>query len=389
MLIPYRVKNPWKRFPYATISIIALNVLVYLLTTESFLQIREDVVVNYAFQFGVSPFLTIFTAMFLHGDLFHIGGNMLFFWVFAPPVEDRLGIPRFLAVYFLTGITGDLLQSIIDVSVHGGTYPSIGASGCIMGIMGAYWFLFSWSKVCIFYWFGWFFRGVAEIAAFWVIGFYLVMDIAEGYFTHGGNGVANFAHVGGSVSGALLCLAMRMKRDSAELSEAKATQAEVKDLSLLSLSELEVMRKADPQNPEILRAMLRPAVSLGKVDALYRAYQEAGPALIDKAPDLVLVYLLRMQGDYSLYTPAQLIRLARHAEETPNPQQALAIYQVIREHYPQAMENEMALYRTALCYKDKLRDHVNARASLQELVARYPFGTLEPYARVLMKELGG
>jgi len=168
LFLPYRVKNPWKHFPYTTVAIIAVNVLVYSLTTESFLHIREEVVEGYAFQFGVSSFMSLFYAMFLHQDIFHIGGNMLFLWVFGPAVEDRLRPGRYLLVYFATGIVGALLQSFIDTAA-GHSAPCIGASGCIMGVMGAYWYLFSWSTVCVFYWI--FIRlGVWEIDAFWVIG---------------------------------------------------------------------------------------------------------------------------------------------------------------------------------------------------------------------------
>jgi membrane associated rhomboid family serine protease len=387
MLIPYRVKNPWKRFPYATVSIIALNVLIYLCTTEYALVIREDVADTFAFQLGVSNIFAMFSAMFLHGDIFHLLGNMLFLWVFAPPVEDRLGIPRFLAIYFATGICGDLLQGLFDVFIHGFTLPGIGASGCIMGVMGAYWYIFSWSTVCVFYWFGWIFRGVWEVAAFWIIGLFLLMDVAKGILEQGMGGVANFAHVGGGVSGALLCLLMHIKRDSAELSQAKAQQAEMRDISLLSLPELEVMRKDDPQNPEVIRAMLRPAMGLGRMDMIGRCFQEAGPALIGRDPALVTYYLFQMQGDHTIYPPMYLNRLGRIAEDSPNPQQAIDIYTIVCEHHPRTLEGEMALYRMALTYKDKLQNPVIARLQLESLLEQYPFSTLEAQARVLLKEM--
>lgn len=389
MLIPYRVKNPWKRFPYATVSIIALNLLIFFCTIDNGFGIRDEVVETFGYRMGESNVFAMFSAMFLHGDIFHILGNMLFFWVFAPPVEDRLGIPRFLAVYFLTGICGDILQGSLDLLLQGVTVYGIGASGCIMGIMGAYWYLYSWSTVCVFYWFFWIFVGVWEVAAFWIIGLFLLLDILKGVISQGMNGVANFAHVGGGVSGALLCLALRMKRDSAELSEAKKQQSEVKDLNMLSLPELEVMRKDDPENPEIIRVILRPAMGLGRLDIIGRCFREAGPALIDRDPALVLYYLLQMQGDLTLYHPVHLLRLARHAEESPYPQQAIGVYTLVRTHHSQAIESEMALYRMALCYKERLGDPVSARQHLMALLMQYPFSTLESHVRVLLKELPG
>ncbi|HOP79584.1 MAG TPA: rhomboid family intramembrane serine protease, partial [Armatimonadota bacterium] len=104
MLIPYRVKAPVSRFPIATVTIIAINVLVYLLTIDGNLMIKEHIALRYAFGGSELPILNVFTGAFLHADIFHVGGNMLFLWVFGQAVEDRLGIPKFLAVYLGTGV---------------------------------------------------------------------------------------------------------------------------------------------------------------------------------------------------------------------------------------------------------------------------------------------
>jgi len=390
LFIPYRVKNPWKNFPIATLSIIALNVLIYLLTTKYFLVIHEDVVKGYAFKFGVSSFFAIFSAMFLHANFFHIAGNMLFLWVFGPPVEDRLRIPRYLLLYFSAGILGFLVEAILDVMCSGSSPYGLGASGCIMGVMGAYWYLFSWSTVCIFYWFFLIFRGVWEVQAFWVIGAYLLIDLAEGiYFAHGGNGVANFAHVAGGATGILLCLAMRMRRDSDSVSRAKETQSEVKDLTLVPLSDLEIMRAADPLNLDILHAMQYQAARMGRLDIMRRAIREVGPQLLDIDPALLLTYLFSMGGDPLIFTPSQLMRLAHHAECSSHPERAINVYLLIREHHPFAPEIEMVLYRLALCYWEKQQDAPHARACLQELLERYPYGSMEPFAKTLLKKLPG
>ncbi len=387
MLIPYRVKNPWKKFPIATVSIISLNVLIYLCTTEYGLVIRDSVVEHYAFQLGESNFFCIFSAMFLHADIFHILGNMLFFWVFSPPVEDRLGIPRFLLVYFLTGIAGDLLQALLDVMTGGQVRPGLGASGCIMGIMGAYWYLFSWSTVCVFYWFGIFARGVWEVQAIWIIGIFVALDIVEGIFSGSSGGVANFAHVGGGLSGLLLCLLLRIKRDTEQVSQAKASHAEVKDLTLVPLGDLEIMRRDEPLNADVIKAIMKVAPSLGRSDMIERAFADAGSVLITQSPELVVRYLLSYRGDHSIYTPAHLLRLARHAESGQNTQHILAIYDLILSNHPKAPETEIALYRSALCSWQRCHDPVNARTCLQELLTRYPFGSLEQHAKSLLREL--
>ncbi|HEY3377161.1 MAG TPA: rhomboid family intramembrane serine protease [Armatimonadota bacterium] len=388
IILPYRVKNPWKHFPYATLAIIALNVLVFIFTSEYCLFIRQDIAETYAYQLGVSPFLYSFVSMFLHADIMHLAGNMLFLWVFAPSVEDRLGIPRFLLAYFLAGLAGDMLQGILEAMLTDGVRPGIGASGCIMGMMGAYWYLFSWSTVCVFYWFLWFFRGVWLIPAFWVIGSYLLLDVVQGFSAGASGGVANFAHVGGGITGALFCLVLRLKRDTVEVSQAKASQADLKDITLLDLPALEVMRKEDPMNTEILRAMVGPALTLGKEHLLHNAFREAGPALVKSDPDLVTGYLLKMGGDHTIYKPGYLLRLAQYAERSANPQYALHLYQLILQHHANAPEHEMALYRTANYYWEQENNAQRARAYLQELLTRYPFGSLEPHARGLLRQIG-
>lgn len=122
LIIPYRVKNPWKKFPVATVTLIGLNVLIYLLTTHYGLIIRDEVVRAFAYEYGKSPLFNILASMFLHGDIMHLVGNMLFLWVFAPTVEERLGIPAFLLVYFTAGVMGDVLQGVTEMLAFG-THP--------------------------------------------------------------------------------------------------------------------------------------------------------------------------------------------------------------------------------------------------------------------------
>lgn len=387
MLIPYRVKNPWKRFPVATVTLMALNVLTYIVTTHALLGIREEILHRYAFQFGQTPAYTMLTSLFLHGDLMHLAGNMLFFWVFAPSVEDRLGIPRYLLVYFVTGAIGNLLQGVVDQQMLGHALPGIGASGCIMGIMGAYWYLFSWSTVCVFYWFFWLWHGIWEVQALWIIGLFVALDLWSG-MTGPGNGIANFAHVGGGIAGTLCCMALGMKRDSARMSRAREMQADLKDLNRVPPADLEIMRREDPQNLAILRALLGWAERLDRLEILHTAFSEAGPDIVEQDPGLVGRYLLAHHGDPAHYRPSQLLRIARHLEVSPDPGQACQIYQMVIHHHPAAPEHEVALYRLALCCWDRFRDAATARTHLNTLLTQYPYGAMEPGAQALLRQLG-
>jgi len=393
LIFPYRVKNPWKAFPIATISIISLNVIIYILTSLSnyCLAADFDLIEPYCFEMGKSNVFTIFSAMFLHADILHIAGNMLFLWVFSPPIEDRLGIPRYLAVYFATGTVGSLLQGTIDLMAADKTLPGLGASGAVMGIMGAYWFIFSWSTVCVAYfiWLFYFiFRGVWQVKAFWVIGIYIALDLVQGILAEkGAGGVANFAHVGGGAAGIALCLAMRVRRDSAQVSEAKATQAETKDLNLLSLSDLEIMRAAEPQRTDIIRAMVPQALRMGRADLVRRCFAEAGPELMSVDPVLVTYYLVNLQGDSTIYKPAHIIRLARWAEADANPRNAIALYEIMLNQYNNNPAIELVLYRMALLYWEKGQDRDSAWALLHQQLERFPYGSLEQPAKKLLAQL--
>ena len=391
MFIPYRVKNPIKRFPIATVVIIAINVLVYAFTTQDFLEIREDVVKSYAFALGVTPLWTMFTAAFLHADPLHLIGNMLFLWVFGPPVEDRLGVLRYILMYFIAGFCGDLLQGALDIAVSGHVLPGIGASGCIMGVLGAYWFLFSWSTVCVFYWFGYIWHGTWEIEALWIIGIYLLMDLAEGIFSGAtglSGGVANFAHVGGGLGGALICLAMRAKRDSEEVSDAKAIQSDLGgDISMLPFHALQSMLEEDPYNLELLHAIVVPAVKQGKQGAIEEAVTRFGPQLVEKDPAFTAYYLLDVHGAGQIFKPVHLLRVAGTLESSGDTQRALRMYQLIVQKYGTEPEVETALYRMAQCAWTRLQDIRTTQACLNEMVKRFPRGNMIPFAKTLWQQI--
>lgn len=390
MLIPYRVKNPAKKFPYITAVLIALNAIIYALTSDYLISIREDVLYNYGFAMGRTPFYTFITAAFLHAEPFHLIGNMLFLWIFGGPVEDRLGPLKYLFVYFAAGLFGDLLWTALS-SVAGHIAYGIGASGCIAGIMGAYLYLFPWSTVCVFYWFYIFWRGVWEVAAIWVIGGYFVLDVAEGFLSRSmgvSGGVANFCHVGGVIAGAALCLLLRMKRDSGELSEAKAIHANMKDLSIMPLYAIQAMVADDPTNTELLRSMVKPAYDLGKEHVFHEAVAAAGTNLIDKDPVFVAYYLTTLRGDIRIYQSLHLLRLAGTLERRNELQQALQVYTLLVNTFPETQDAEAAFYKMAYCFWNSYKDASNARNCLQQMLVRFPNGSMASYGRALLKQIG-
>jgi membrane associated rhomboid family serine protease len=147
-------------------------------------------------------FVALITSMFLHGGLLHLGGNMLYLWIFGNNIEDRMGKVAYLAFYLVAGIVATFTHIFLDV---GSTVPLIGASGAIAGVMGAYLVLFPRVRIRSLLIF--FFVLFRDIEARWLLGFWFVSQ----FFVNPSEGVAWAAHVGGFAFGALVGLALRAR----------------------------------------------------------------------------------------------------------------------------------------------------------------------------------
>jgi membrane associated rhomboid family serine protease len=158
--------------------------------------------------------LTVFTSMFMHGGLFHIGGNMLYLWIFGDNVEDTLGHGRFLLFYLVAGVAAAAAQTVIAPA---STVPMVGASGAVSGVLGAYLFLFPHARVLTLVTFGFLIRFI-HIPAVIVLGFWIVVQFLSGFVTYSRpgpgkeDGVAWFAHIGGFVAGIVLLFVLRRHR---------------------------------------------------------------------------------------------------------------------------------------------------------------------------------
>ena len=147
----------------------------------------------------ITPYLSIFTSMFMHGSWMHLIGNMVFLWIFGDNIEDSMGRVKFVAFYLLSGIGAAYLQALIDSS---STIPMIGASGAIAGVLGGYLLLHPKANVNVLMWII-IFISVIRIPAFIVLGFWIIGQFFNASFGAEG-GVAYFAHIGGFVAGMLL-----------------------------------------------------------------------------------------------------------------------------------------------------------------------------------------
>ncbi len=153
---------------------------------------------------------TIITSLFLHGGWLHVGGNMLYLWIFGDNVEDRLGHVRFLIFYLLCGIAASLTHVLANPA---STVPTIGASGAIAGVLGAYFLLYPRSRVLTLLPLG-FYLQVVQVPAFLFLGFWFLLQFVVGAVSlrgAGGEGVAWWAHVGGFAAGAVLQFVFRKR----------------------------------------------------------------------------------------------------------------------------------------------------------------------------------
>lgn len=222
-MIPYKDDNPTSSIPFVTIGIIVLNILVFLYEISSPSGMEKvaytyGAIPQYILTFDkvqpIHPALTIFSAMFMHGGVFHIAGNMLYLWIFGNNIEDKLGHIRFIFFYILCGIASAYAHAVTDPHSH---IPMIGASGAISGVLGAYLLLFPRAMVHTLIFLG-FFVTVVKIPALIVIGFWVFIQFVNGLISSGiarEGGVAWFAHIGGFLAGLLtikLWLPRRVKR---------------------------------------------------------------------------------------------------------------------------------------------------------------------------------
>jgi len=202
-MIPLRDIIPSRTTPVITISLIALNVLVFVY--ELSLGRAVDVFTLY---YGLVPaafsWVNVFTSMFLHGGFMHVAGNMLYLWIFGDNVEDRMGHGRFLVFYLLCGVAAALAQT---VTAPESAIPMVGASGAIAGVMGAYFVLYPRSRIVALIPIFFFFQ-VVEVPAIFFLGIWFLMQFVSGVgsiVSVGQNtatgGIAFWAHVAGFVAG--------------------------------------------------------------------------------------------------------------------------------------------------------------------------------------------
>jgi membrane associated rhomboid family serine protease len=233
-VIPLKDDIPTRRFPVLTLTIIGICCVVYFLFEQGLWSLGttgEERVVEYgAIPYEITNpgkecaevdlqivcereaetlpdqapwYLTILTSMFMHGSLLHLGGNMLFLWIFGNNIEDSMGRVRFVLFYLLGGVVALGLQVVTDPS---STIPTVGASGAIAAVLGGYAVLYPRARVITLVFIIIIFT-IIELPALLVLGAWFVLQLLPAFsepIGDGGGGVAYFAHIGGFLFGMLL-----------------------------------------------------------------------------------------------------------------------------------------------------------------------------------------
>jgi membrane associated rhomboid family serine protease len=223
-MIPLRDENPSRTIPIVNVCLILANVSVfvyqYFLTPGGPVQLTLRLgfipyelanVVDLSPKNLVPAPLTIFTSMFLHGGWIHLLSNMLYLWIFGDNVEDILGHFKYLFFYLMCGLMASLTHGLLNFSSQ---VPTIGASGAIAGVLGAYMLLFPRARVRTFVML-FVFIHVINVPAIILLGYWILIQVLSAiteFGTQKTGGIAWFAHVGGFVSGFLLSIMMRKRR---------------------------------------------------------------------------------------------------------------------------------------------------------------------------------
>lgn len=210
MIFPIRDNQPSRSFPLVTVALIAINVAVFLFETMLDARSQDFFIRSYALIPESFRATTLVTSTFLHGGFFHILGNMWFLWIYGDNVEDRLGKGRYLLFYLASGVAAGLLQ--VAVSPHS-AIPTVGASGAIAGVMGAYMLLYPHAEIKTIIFLLFLIR--VDIPALWLLIYWFALQVYSGIYELGRQsnqgGVAWFAHIGGFLAGMALIKVMKTR----------------------------------------------------------------------------------------------------------------------------------------------------------------------------------
>jgi membrane associated rhomboid family serine protease len=363
--------------------LILANIVVFFCTSNG-LVVRREVVDQWALKGTNFDFVHLLTSMFMHGSLFHLLGNMWFLYLFGFAVEGRMRTWRFVPMYLLAGICGSLAHHLV-FGVKNPNIPSLGASGAIMGVVGAAMLLFPYAKISVLS--RWSAAAGGDYLsdwAMWVVGLYYVgFDLIYGLLGIR-DGVAHFAHLGGAVAGLLIPLILCVKRDSEFASEVKAQVHEAKTFKGLGRMQLAELYRHDPTKPALVFEWVRASLfdPRGVNDECREAWNKHKLAIFEEEPIREVAMLaIQLSKDSSMISLRDLSSLAPRLEKSGDYVNAITMYDMISANpNASAADRESALFRSAMVAESALQDFNRAWAGYQRIMNEFPMGAFAQQA---------
>lgn len=391
LVVPYKSKNPPEHTPYVTYALIAINCLIFLITSnwaDHWPEIRWGVVLDWAVSRSTMNPLRLFTSLFLHENLLHIGGNMLFLWIFGAAAEGRLRPLKFTALYLGSGMIGGYIQSLA------GPQFGLGASGAIMGVAGSYVYMFPHAKIRVFRWIR-LLPVIADWPAWGTVAYFIFFDILNGLILRGSDHTGHFTHLSGFLIGLLATWLFRARRDTEAMSEVQATRSELSnELELMSYAELDVLMDAWTDNMELVltycnKALAQPGTrGEQKAAAAIERYKQ--DLLMYSDPEWVASTLLKIPQDstYQVSGPFYL-KLGSKLESVGNYQMAATLYRRIFDIDATSKDSSAAIIRFGRIWEQVFKDKEMARDAYEVYLRLFPKGPMAEEAEKGLDRVGG
>ncbi|MDR3709713.1 MAG: rhomboid family intramembrane serine protease [Capsulimonadaceae bacterium] len=391
MLLPYRSKNPPEHKPYVTIGLIVVNCLVYAITVPHFEiifgSIRQGVVADWALRRDQMDPVHLITSMFLHENFLHIAGNMLFLWIFGTAAEGRLRPLKFLTLYLGTGMIGGIIQSLTFSGY------SLGASGAIMGVAGAYVHMFPHAAIRVFWTFvyRW---GISDWPAWGVVTYFIFFDVLNGLILRVHDGVAHLIHISAFIAGFVLAMVMRARRDTMAMSGVQATRADLRnELELMSFAELDVLMDAPTDNMDLVLVYCNKAIAKGDGRGEKRAIdtiEQYKDELLDyPSPEEVAKVLLKIPRDDGGVSGPFYLKLGSKLEGLGKFDTAAYVYRRIFDIDPSTKDSAAAIMRFARIWETIYDNKEMARDAYEVYLKLFPKGVMAEEAEKGLERLGG
>jgi membrane associated rhomboid family serine protease len=390
VIFPIGDENPSGRKPYVTYGLIAANAAVFMVANGwPFHGLGGDLPRGVALSLGLVPAkvgdhpLTFLSCMFLHGDLFHILGNMVFLWIVGDNVEDKLGRLPFLGFYLMSGV----LSSVTYLLYAGDPrVPLVGASGAISGVLGCYLVFFPRAHIKLFYWF-YFFVGTFLIEARWFLGFWIAQNLFMWLVTSNQyvSGVAYAAHAGGFAVGVVVGALLKGRlRRSGRLTRADRLTGFAGAADPVGRPEMAAPR-AEP-----VREFVDPRVETRRSSNGFFGLEEAIVSMVseermDAAIERYGEYL-RMPHAKPLPSWAQ-IEIAAELFRRSDFEEALKAYRRYLALYPQGADAPEAKFRLGIILARHRREYFRAREYLLQARLEHPDPEIREHARVELERI--